>query len=64
MEAVGIIGLVVLLLLVVVGIPMLCRMAIRRMAASQGFRGFLNAYGPPRVPGLFGGDEPDDKPDA
>jgi hypothetical protein len=52
----------VLILFVVVGVPMLCRMLVRRMAASQGLRPWLNAYGP-RFLGL-GRDEPDDGTDA
>lgn len=37
---------VVVILIVVVGLPMLCRVLIRRMGASQGLRQWLNAYGP------------------
>jgi hypothetical protein len=47
-----------LVLFVVVGLPMLCRMAIRRMGASPGLREFINAYGP-RLP-FLGRDEPTD----
>jgi hypothetical protein len=51
-----------LVVFVLFGIPMLCRMAIRRMAASQGIREWLNAYGP-RLPFLER-DEPDNRKDA
>jgi hypothetical protein len=49
---------IVLLLLILVGIPVLCRTLIRRMSVSQGFRQWLDAYGP-RFP-IPGRDEPDD----
>ncbi len=47
---------------VLVGIPMLCRMAIRRMGESEGMREWLHAYGP-RLPFLER-DKPDDTTDA
>jgi hypothetical protein len=49
---------IIFLFFVLVGIPMLCRMLIRRMAASKGLRQWLNAYGP-RFP-IPGRDKPDD----
>jgi hypothetical protein len=52
----------IFVLFVVIGIPMLCRMAIRRMGASQGMRDWLNAYGP-RLPFLER-DKPDDPSDT
>ena len=51
---------VILFAFVIVGIPMLCRAAIRRMGASEGMRDWLHAYGP-RLPFLER-DEPEDKP--
>jgi hypothetical protein len=53
---------IVFLLIVFVGIPMLCRMLIRRMSASPGFRQWLNAYGP-RFP-IPERDEPEDETDT
>ena len=53
---------VLFLLIVFVGMPMLCRILIRRMGVSQGFREWLNAYGP-RFP-IRGRDEPDDGTDT
>jgi hypothetical protein len=53
---------VIFLLIVFVGIPMLCRMLLRRMSASQGLRQWLNAYGP-RFP-IPGQDKPDDRTDV
>jgi hypothetical protein len=49
---------VVFLPVVFVGMPMLCRVLIRRMGASRGLRQWLNAYGP-RFP-VPGRDESDD----
>jgi len=51
---------ILVLLFVLVGIPLLCRTAIRRMGTSQGLREWLNAYGPTRV----GRDEPEDETDT
>lgn len=60
---VGLVAGIVIVLFVLVGIPLLCRMLIRRMAASEGLREFLNAYGPRfPVPGR-GGDQPEDGSD-
>ena len=56
MDAVGAVLLVLVLLAVVAGIPALCRVALRKMSASEGLREFLNAYGPPRLP-IPGRDE-------
>jgi hypothetical protein len=53
---------VIFLLIVFVGIPMLCRILIRRMRVSQGFRQWLNAYGP-RFP-VPRHDEPNDGTDT
>ncbi len=53
---------ILVIVFVLAGIPLLCRAAIRRIGASQGFRQWLNAYGP-RFPGL-GRDKPDDEADA
>lgn len=61
----AVLGILIVLLIfvgIVVGIPMLCRAAIRRMGASQGLRQWLDAYGP-RFP-VPRRDEPDDGPDA
>jgi hypothetical protein len=52
----------IFLIFVFAGIPMLCRMLIRRMGASQGLQQWLNAYGP-RFP-IPGRDELDDGADA
>jgi hypothetical protein len=54
--------LLLLIAFLVFGIPMLCRMAIRRMGASEGMREWLHAYGP-RLPFLERGN-PDDESDA
>ena len=63
MEAVGAFLLAVALLALVIGLPMLCGVLLRRMGGSQGLREFLGAYGPPSslIPGR---SEPDDKTDA
>lgn len=57
---------IVFILIVVVGLPMLCRVLIRRMSASQGLRQWLSAYGPRfPVPGQEESDDgqtPDDGP--
>ena len=58
------VGLLVIFLVVVVGMPMLSRTLIRRMSGSEGLREFLNAYGPGfRVP-RRDRDEPGDGPES
>jgi hypothetical protein len=47
---------------VVIGIPALCRMVIRRMSASESVWEWVRSYGP-RLP-FIGPDEPEDKPGA
>jgi hypothetical protein len=53
----AVLGLLIVLM-VVVAIPILCRIAIRRMAASKGLRDWLHAYGPRFR--FLERDEPDD----
>jgi hypothetical protein len=62
MPGMGVFVWLLLFAVVVIGIPLLCRMAIRRMSASGSVREWLRAYGP-RLP-FIEPDEPEDKPGA